>query len=147
MARREQRLTIAAEGRDKGKVFLLREMPASQAERWAMRAFMALGKADVDIPPDLAAAGLAGIAALGVRALGAAPFMEVEPLLGEMMTCVQAVPDPSRPEIVRLLIEDDIEEVATRIQLREAVIELHTGFSVAAALSSLKQEPAAEPSN
>jgi hypothetical protein len=33
---------------------------------------------------------------------------------------------------------DDIEEVYTRVQLREAWITLHTGFSIAAELSRLR---------
>ena len=36
MARKTANVTISAAGRDQGKVFVLREMPASQAERWAL---------------------------------------------------------------------------------------------------------------
>jgi hypothetical protein len=36
------------------------------------------------------------------------------------------------------LVENDIEEVTTRLRLRDEVLILHTGFSVAASFSSLR---------
>ena len=42
MARKTKIVTIAAEGRDYGKSYLLTEMPALKAEKWATRAMMAL---------------------------------------------------------------------------------------------------------
>jgi len=58
---------------------------------------------------------------------------------------VQYQPSPVKPEIVRGLIEDDIEEVATRIQLRKAVFELHVDFSQAAGqLTSGQPQSASE---
>lgn len=49
MARKTKLVTIAAEGRDKGKCFLIREMPAMQSEKWAIRAILALGRADAEV--------------------------------------------------------------------------------------------------
>jgi hypothetical protein len=134
MARRTATVVIDAEGRDKGKAFLLTEMSASQAERWAARALLAIARNGVDIPEGIASAGLAGVAAVGLRALGGMAFDDAEPLLADMMACVQAIPDPARPSVVRFLIEADIEEVATRLRLRMEVFELHLGFSVAGSL-------------
>jgi hypothetical protein len=134
MARKTKIVRIEAEGRDQGKSFLITELPASQAERWATRALMAMAKSNVDIPDGIENAGIAGIATLSLRALAGMPFADAEPLLDEMMRCVQAMPDPSRPQVTRQLIEDDIEEVATRLFLRREVIELHTDFSLTAAL-------------
>lgn len=128
MARKTAQITISTEGRDCGKVFMLRELPASQAEKWAAKAFFALAKAGVEIPDDIASAGLAGIAAVGLKALGGMSFVDAEVLLDEMFTCVSYIPDPSKPQVVRGLIEDDIEEVATRLKLRKEVFSLHTGF-------------------
>ena len=133
MARKVQQVTIDAEGRDKGKVFIIREMPATQAEKWAMRAFLALAKSGVDVPEDVASSGLAGIAALGLRALSGLTFTDAEPLMDEMFSCIQIMPDPTRPDVVRILLEDDIEEIATRLKLRKEVLALHTGFFSAAA--------------
>jgi hypothetical protein len=133
--RKELTVTIDAEGRDKGKVFFIREMPASQAESWALRALMALMKANVEVPDNISEAGLAGVAALGLKAFGGLSFEAAEPLMAEMMSCVQIIPDPRQQAVKRLLIEDDIEEVKTRLFLRAQVFELHTGFSLAAGRS------------
>jgi len=52
------------------------------------------------------------------------------------MGCVKIMPDPGRPLIVRGLIEDDVEEVRTRVKLRMELVKLHLDFSEAAALST-----------
>lgn len=130
MARKILNVTISDEGRDKDKVFVLTEMPASQAERWAARALFALMNSGVTIPDNIASTGLAGIAALGIKALGRLPFELAEPLLDEMFECVKIMPNP---EVTRALIEDDIEEMKTRIQLRKEIFNLHTSFFITAA--------------
>lgn len=137
--RKTKKVQITEEGRDKGKTFLITEMPAARAERWAMRALMAVADAGIDLPEAAAGAGMAGIAVLGIRAVFSIPFEKAEPLMNEMMTCVAFMWD-ARKDLTRPLVddgsdEDDIEEVATRLSLRSEVLELHTGFSVAAAIS------------
>jgi len=129
MARKVITTTITDEGRDKGKVFVLTEMPASQAERWALRAFLALAKADIEVPDNLAQMGMAGIALIGVQALLRAPWQEVEPLLDEMLQCIQIQATPGKPGTTRSLVEDDIEDVATRLKLRAELLKLHMDFS------------------
>ncbi|HEX7687348.1 MAG TPA: hypothetical protein VF453_06565 [Burkholderiaceae bacterium] len=136
MARREAFVTIDAEGRDKGKVFKLTEMPAAQAERWAIRAFLALANAGVDLPEDVATSGMAGIAVVGIRALGKLKWADAEPLLDEMMLCVSACPQPDNRTVVTGLFPDSIEEISTRLRLRKEVFLLHTGFSLPAAPST-----------
>lgn len=148
MGRKVITVTIEADGRDKGKVFQLTEMAAARAERWAARAFLALAKSKLEIPDDVAALGLAGIAQLGFQALAGISFEDAEPLLDEMMACVAVVPDKAHPEVVRRLIDDggdgdDIEEVATRVKLRMEVWTLHTGFSIPAVRSA--SDPAPTP--
>jgi hypothetical protein len=44
-----------------------------------------------------------------------------------MMTCIRFKPNATEIGI-RPLIDDDIEEVATRLRLRDEVIDLHMGF-------------------
>jgi hypothetical protein len=132
MARKELTLTIDMPGRDVNKSFFIREMSATKAERWATRALLALLKSGIEIPEDIAQAGLAGVAAMGLRAFGGIDFSDAEPLLAEMMTCVQIIPDASRPMVKRALVEDDIEEVTTLLRLREEVLSLHLNFSIAA---------------
>lgn len=137
MARKTLEVRITDEGRDQGKVFVLTEMPASQAEKWGMRVLCILLGSGVQVPPDLANAGMAGVAMIGFANLlrgGVLEFPQLEPLLDQMMTCVSMRPDPAHPEIVRPLIEEDIDEIPTRLRLRAEVFALHTGFSSAAAL-------------
>lgn len=144
MARKTAEVTISEEGRDTGKIFLLTEMPASQAEKWATRAFLALARAGVEVPDDIAQAGMAGLAMMGFKMLGGISFADAEPLMDEMFRCIQIKPDRSNPAVIRGLIEDDIEEVRTRFNLRMEVLALHMGFSSAAdLLSSLREK---EPS-
>lgn len=143
--RREKDVPIIEEGRDKGKLFHLKEMPASQAEKWAVRAFLALTNSDVQIPENVRAAGMAGIAALGLKALGGVNYADAETLMDEMFQCVSIKPNPDDREMIRALIDngsdgDDIEEVATRVFLRAEVFSLHVGFSVTAMLSNLRME-------
>jgi hypothetical protein len=134
--RKSLTVSISAEGRDKGKAFQLTEMPASKAEKWAIRTVLALGKAGIDIPEDMASQGMSAIAALGIRALTNLKFEDAEPLLAEMFECVQCIPDASRPDVRRALIEDDIEEVATRLSLRKDILSLHIDFFTAVAPSN-----------
>lgn len=143
MARKTLTVTIppaeeGSENRDAGKVFLLTEMPASEGERWGIRALLALGRAGIEIPDGLANAGMAGVHEMGGLRLGGALHAEdVEPLMDDMMACIQRVPDPAKPDIVRALVESDIEEVGTRLRLRGEVMNLHLGFSIAGVLSTL----------
>lgn len=130
--RKEVDIAIAADGRDKGKIFHITEMPALKAEKWGIRAMLALQAAGVILPDYAVSAGMAGVAAHGMAALNRLEFSSVEPLLDEMMECVQIKPSP---QITRKCIESDIEEIATILQLRHEVFFLHTGFSVADLLS------------
>lgn len=131
MARKE--LTYMAEdGRDQGKKFKLTEMPADHAERWAMRAVLALMKSGVELPEGIERLGMSALAGLGLRAISGLDWEIAEPLLNEMMSCVQIMPDPSKPQIVRNLISEDIEEITTRLKLRMEVFKLHTDFLQAA---------------
>lgn len=129
MPRHTKSVTVIADGRDNGKTFLITEMPASQAEKWAFRALSALAKAGVDVPEDVAKMGLPAIATLGIKAVCGMDFAEAEPLMDEMFACIQIIPDMSKPEVRRGLIEADIEEVKTRVTLRKEWLALHTGFS------------------
>lgn len=131
MARKVAEVTITDEGRDRGKVFVLTEMPASQAERWAARALLAMTRGGADIPDDIASEGMLGFAKVALNMLGHMTIEDADALMREMFTCVQTKPSPhQQPLIVRPLVEDDIQEVATRFKLRMELIVLHTGFSI-----------------
>jgi hypothetical protein len=143
MARNTLNYTVTDEGRDKGKTFVLTEMPASRAEAWAMRAILALLANNVELPDGFERLGMAGMAEVGIKALSGLKWDVAEPLLSEMWDCVQIMPDPSKPQIVRNLIEEDIEEISTRVKLRAEVWKLHTGFLKAVAPSISEGSPAA----
>lgn len=130
MARKTALITIDAPGRDQGKRYVITEMPASRAEWWAIRALGAMARSGVDVPPEALDSGMMGVTAVGLRALLASPDPELKPLLDEMFECVQRKEDLGE----RALVEDDIEEAGTRLRLRDEVLKLHTGFSLAAAL-------------
>lgn len=139
MARNTVTYTVTDANRDNGKTFLITEMSAAQAEAWAMRAILALMDGKIDLPEGVELEGMAGIAKIGIKALAGLRWEVAEPLMKEMFDCIQIIPDPSRPQIVRPLIEQDIEEIMTRVKLRGEVWALHTGFSVTAALSKSPQ--------
>ena len=83
------------------------------------------------------------MAEVGIKALAGLKWEVAEPLLQEMWDCVQIMPDPTKPHVVRKLIEEDIEEIATRVKLRAEVWKLHTGFLKAVAPSISDGSPAA----
>lgn len=143
MARKTATITIDT-GRDAGKAFLLKEMPASQAERWATRAFLAIAKSGKNAIKDAlqfdfenadwqSKASIAEVAAIGFNIFGAMDYDLAEPLLNEMFNCVSIIPDPTRPNVVRALIEDDIEDISTRLLLRKEIFKLHVDFFTSAA--------------
>jgi len=146
MARASKLVTIDAANRDRGKVFLVTEMPPRQSEKWATRALLAVSRSNSSLGAEageLADSGMAGLAAIGFRALSSLEFEDAEPLLDEMLSCVSFVPDPSKIDQLTQrplcfpVAPDDIEEVSTLLALRSEVIEIHTGFSPAAFLSTL----------
>lgn len=148
--RKTKVVAITVDGRDKGKHFLIYEMPASAAEEWAMQALLLAAQSGAQIPPDVMGAGMAGLAVVGIQAiLGGVPFAPVRELLREAFdSCVAYIPDPNNLNIMRgnarkipgcvgPLLEEDIQEVATRIELRKEIFLLHTGFSMAEGLLNL----------
>lgn len=124
---------VEDDGRDLGKTFLITEMSATEAEDWALQAFFALMNAGIEIPDEVSEMGFAGIAAIGLKALGRVPYYMADPLLKKMMDCIKIIPDPKQPNVVRALIDSDIEEPVTRLKLKKAVFGLHTDFLKGAA--------------
>lgn len=135
MARNAINYTITDNNRDKGKTFVITEMSAARCEAWAMRAILALANSGADIPEGFERMGVAGIAQVGIRALSGLKMEVAKPLLDEMLTCVVFMPDNSRPSFTRPLMEEDVEEVTTLLNLRMEVWKLHTDFLKAVAPS------------
>jgi hypothetical protein len=156
MARRTKIVTITERGspeqpnRDFNRRYLITEMPADKAERWAIRLLLALANAHAKVPEEQAMAGLNGLnitipqlLVQGIRSLAGLRFEDAEPLLADMFSCVQFMP-PGMEAGVSLASGDasQIEEVSTRMTLRYEVLQLHLGFSLADALSNSKTVPA-----
>lgn len=129
MARRVLEVVINDDNRDRGKTFVITEMAATQGEKWAIRVVMALMQSGLDVPDDYKSMGMSALASIGIRALSNLRFDVAEPLLDEMLACVKIKPSP---DVVRDLIEQDIEEIGTRLKLRVEVGKLHLDFLMAA---------------
>jgi len=85
MARNVLDYTVTTDGRDKGKLFRITEMPASKGEKWAMRAILALMGERVDIPKGFEKKGMSGMAELGLKMFSSLKWESAVPLLDEMM--------------------------------------------------------------
>lgn len=142
MSRKIANWRVTDEGRDQGKLFLITEMSAQQSEGWAMRVLLALMANNVDLPDNFEALGMAGLAELGLKSLSGLQWETAKPLLAEMLQCVEIIPDPSKTHVHRPLVESDIEEVMTRLNLRMEVFKLHVDFSPAVVSSLLGKRPA-----
>lgn len=148
MARHTTIWTVTSEGRDKGKAFLITEMLSSKGEKWAYRALLALINSNVEIPKGFESTGMAGLAQVGMQGLAGLPWHIAEPLLKELMGCVQIIPDFPKYQMARDLEDGDgepgsgdldIEEVQTRAQLRWEILKLHLDFSSAAMQSLIER--------
>jgi len=136
MARRTVTVKITEEGRDRGKTFHITEMPAVQAEAWAIRALLALAT-NINVTDDEAARGMAQLSTMSMVKIAAGmDYEDARPLMEELMACVQIVPDPSRPDVMRSDIVHDVEEVATLMKLKLETYKLHTSFSPLAVTST-----------
>lgn len=125
MSRTVKTVTITSADRDNGKVFVLTEMTPRAGHKWATRALFALMNSGFEVPDDLAESGFAGLAAMGMKALGNAPIDTMQPLLDELFECVQFVPDPTKPGVMMSDIERHVEEIKTFFMLQKEVLALH----------------------
>lgn len=131
MSRKTALWTVKDAGRDQGKSFYITEMSAAAGEDWALRAILALMQANVDVPEDAIQLGMAALAEIGLCKLSQIPHHILKTLLQELMDCVKFVPDINRAHVQLDLIEENIEEIATRAKLKWEVLRLHVDFSEA----------------
>lgn len=131
MSRKSTTITIN-EGRDQGKQFKLTEWSAIQTERWILRAVFGLGKAGVEIPPEILQLGAAATAYAIASQASKMPSRLGLKLADELMECVKRVEATAD----RALVEQDIEDVSTRLRLKSEVLKLTFGFFVFAASPS-----------
>ncbi len=132
-------------GRDAGKTFKITEWPATQTERWVLRAFFGLGQAGVELPPELLQLGAAPIIyAIASKIVYLPSDLGVQ-LADELMQNVERVEERT----TRPLVELDIEDFSTRLQLKKEVLKLTFGFFDFAAFQNLAAEsgtPSSGPS-
>ena len=146
MARKTEKVVITADNRDKGKTYLITEMPPFQAAKWARHALLSLnvnmleiswlrsmvevdenGKLSLAKIADLEMAGVAAIGILNV--LSAVPESVMDSLMEDMLACCEFIPGanlPGRPVVDQ--VEGDIEEPSTIITLQASAIGLHLDF-------------------
>ena len=136
----------SVEGRDYGKTFRITEMPAMQAEKWANRATLAMvPRLSQEISPEVAEALAENptMPQMGrlFKLLQGISFPEIEPLLDELMNCVEVVSSDPRipPRKLGLGGMEDIEEIETIRYLREVVLNVHTGFIMPASILALME--------
>lgn len=115
-------------GRDNGKTYVLTEMSADKAEKWAMRALLAMVNSGYDVPQSALSGGFGGLVEVGFKGLFSIRWDLLEPLMDEMMQCVQFMPNRATPHVIRPLFDGDIEEVLTLPKLRWEILKLHADF-------------------
>lgn len=130
--------------RDKGKHFMLTELSALEASRWAWRMALAVKGTTAQVPVEFVGMGYVGVAIRGINAFLAADVdpARLMPLLDEMLNCVTRIHDPQNaPEIdAPLILEGDMPDILDMVTiewLRAEVLSMHVGFSVTEAIYSL----------
>lgn len=131
MARKTKTVVIEL-GRDKGKTFLITEMPLLKADRWANRCLLAMLKGGVDVGDvnNLTIDATGGILEMAKIAIGALGNIETETgidLLNELLDCVQVVPSGGIPRDL-LSIDEEIEDLKTLAILRKEAFMIHIDF-------------------
>lgn len=124
MALKTKQITIE-KGRDIGKKFIITEMPAAKIDNWAMRVLLALAGAGIDIAE--AKEGMVGLARVAFGALGNIPHDVALPLLDELLSCVEIVPQGGSPRPLDLDL-GDIEDFTNLWAFRKEVFNLHVDF-------------------
>jgi hypothetical protein len=128
MARKVETVVIEAEGRDKGKTFILTEMPAVPGERWATQALTLLSRAGLEVPESAKGSGMAGLASVRMGGLAELRALQ-DPALDSWWDCVQYLHAPNQmPQKLFQGAPCQIEEIATVNLLRMKVLEMHVGF-------------------
>lgn len=144
MARKTKTLVIDS-GRDKGKSFLITEMPVTRADKWANTALLAMLRGGVDVggvnfgliadtmgvggaPKIDPMGGMLEIARVSIAGLGNVTEQVGQDLLEQLINdCVQVI---SSGGVVRpmLSIDEEIEDIKTLWMLRKEAFLLHIDF-------------------
>lgn len=129
MARRTKVVTIDSEkSRDHGKTFLITEMSADAAEWWAIRVTQGIVGSNPDADFDIFSGSLPRLANFAFVGLAKIPADQLKPLMDEMKSCVSVMLPDGKTS--RALLQGDVEDIMTWLELRKEVFEILTGFSV-----------------
>ena len=145
MARKTKTITLE-KGRDKGKSFLITEMPVTRADKWANTALLAMLRGGVDVgdvnfplivdtitskdddPKIDPMGGMLELARITIAGLGNVTETVGQELLDQLINdCAQVI---SSGGVVRqmLSIDDEIEDLKTLWMLRKESLLLHIDF-------------------
>lgn len=133
----EKDVTITEEGLDKGKTFVIKQMPLIQGDRWANRVALALAKSGVDVS-SLIQKGkggktefvglldIAGMINIALKALGGVEDDVAQALLDELMKHVSLkLPSGDKRGVI---VETDIASISTLWKLRIEAIKVNLDF-------------------
>lgn len=129
-----EKIIAIESGRDQGKTFVVREMPASKLEKWSARAMLALfnGNLPADIAEQARGSNAVTLAQAVASGLGGISWEVVEPLYDELLGCVYRVPDPSTPaarvQLNPANVDAHIQDMSTLLRLRAGVLEVCFDF-------------------
>ncbi|MGV7078493.1 hypothetical protein ACWA5Z_06765 [Testudinibacter sp. P80/BLE/0925] len=124
MTLKTKKITIE-KGRDKGVTFLLTEMPVVKADKWAMKALLAMASSGITVPNPRE--GMLGISRVAFSALKGMPEDKTVALLDELLECVQIVPEGGSARSLDLSL-NDVKDFSTLWLLRKEVFMLHIDF-------------------
>lgn len=130
MARKEIIYIVDAEGRDKGKEFIITEMSAWDADSLAQDIFRAMGDSNYSgIPPDVIAMGCAGLATVGLSVISASSPEVARTLRDRLIDTVDIVISHDGNRNQRKVNGSiDFEEVATIRALLDKVFQVNFDF-------------------
>ena len=118
---------VIENGRDKGKKFIIEEMPLLKADRWASRALIALSGAGLTVPDPKE--GILGVASIALSAFKNIPEETALSLMNELLDCVSITPEGGAPRKLDLSFDSEyIEDISTLWKLRYEALLLHIDF-------------------
>jgi hypothetical protein len=144
MARKQNTIIIDTDNRDKGKTYLIKEMDAFSADKWAFKALSAINMSNVDLSffgglDSLTKSGMQGVfevsKVLGgvINLLQSIDEEKLDTIIDDLHYCCYFIPTPGAPpRPIMDKIDGDIEEVSTLFKLKVEALVLHLDFLKAA---------------
>lgn len=122
--------TVTIEDRGRPLTFKIREMPATQLERWIIRAMLLLAGSEGLEGLSGASVENAGkfLSEHGLRALAAVDYDKAEPLLDELLACCARTDAGVEQRCTPDTVDGYIEDVRTLFKLRVEAAKLNFGF-------------------